>query len=225
MDEKQDKLLANAQVVTHLKADIEPMTVTVNGLTDDLNKLKKNTDAIPNIRSQLKQIQDDITTLKDDNATAKRQLTETSQRLKELEEENSELITDLDNLTSKLRRESNINEKSLEEKVAKHMQRQHDKIIEGVPESIQEDLKKIVQQIAYDAGVQIYDKEITEAYRLGKFNKRDRRSRSSKFTLTTRSRMNNIYRNRKSTKQTPACSEIWVNEFLDNKQKKEKSRS
>ena len=69
IDEKQDKLLTSAGVVTPLKTDIETMTKSVKGLTEDLNKLKKNTGAIPNIRLQLKQIQDDITILKDENTT------------------------------------------------------------------------------------------------------------------------------------------------------------
>ena len=74
------------------------MTVSVKGLIDDLNKLKKNTDVIPNIRTQLKQIKDDISTLKDDNTTTKRQLKERSQHLKDLEEENLKLKVDFDNL-------------------------------------------------------------------------------------------------------------------------------
>ena len=88
IDEKLDKLIASARVVTQLKTDIDIMTVSVKGLTDDLNKLKKNTDAIPNIRTQLKKIQDDISVLKNDSITTKGQLNETNKRLKELEEEN-----------------------------------------------------------------------------------------------------------------------------------------
>ena len=84
----------------------------------------------------------------------------------------------------------------LEEKVTKHIQRQDKSslIIEGVQESIQEDLKKTVQQIAY-AGVKIHENEITEVYRLRRFNKKEKRPRSIEFTLTTRSMRNNIYCN------------------------------
>ena len=64
IDEKLDKLLTSATVVTQLKTDIDTMATSVKGLTEDLNKLKKKTDAIPNIRTQLKQIQEDITSLK-----------------------------------------------------------------------------------------------------------------------------------------------------------------
>ena len=106
------------------------------------------------------------------------------------------------------------------------MQRQQDKnslIIEGVPESLQENLNNTVQQIAYDTGIQIHDKEITEVYRLGKFNKKDRRPRSIKFTLTTRSQRNNIYRNRMTIKQNPACTDIWINECLDEEQKRKRA--
>ena len=55
--------------MTQFKTDIGTITKSVKGLTEDLNKLKKNTGAIPNIRLQLKQIQDDITLLKDENTT------------------------------------------------------------------------------------------------------------------------------------------------------------
>ena len=88
IDEKLDKIIASAGVMTQLKTDIDTMTVSVKGLTDDLNKLNKITDAIPNIRTQLKKIQDDISVLKNDSVTTKRQLTETNKRLKELEKEN-----------------------------------------------------------------------------------------------------------------------------------------
>ena len=226
IDEKLDKLLTSATVVTQLKTDIDTMTTSVKGLTEDLNKLKKNTDAIPNIRSQLKQIQEDVTSLKNENTTTKIQINKANQRLKALEEENVELKSSLDSLKSKIRRETNIEERSLEDKITKHMQRQQDKnslIIEGVPESLQENLNKIVQEIAYDTGIQVHDKEITEVYRLGKFNKKDKRPRSIKFTLTTRSQRNNIYRNRMSIKQNPACADIWINECLDEEQKRKRA--
>ena len=212
--------------MTQLKTDIDTMSTSVKGLTEDLNKLKKNTDAIPNIHTQLKQIQEDVTSLKNENTTTKIQINEANQRLKALEEENVELKSSLDSLKSKIRRETNIEEKSLEDKITKHMQRQQDKnslIIEGVPESLQENLNKTVQQIAYDTGIQIHDKEITEVYRLGKFNKKDRRPRSIKFTLTTRSQRNNIYCNRMSIKQNAACSDIWINECLDEEQKRKRA--
>ena len=65
-------------------------------------------------------------------------LKETNTRVKVLEEENVMLRHNLADLQSKIQRETNLDEKQLEEKVEKHIRRQNDKcnlFIEGVPES------------------------------------------------------------------------------------------
>ena len=50
-------------------------------------------------------------------------------------------------------------------------------MFEGVNEIQQIDVKTLVKQISYDAGVPLQDNDITEAYRIGKTPGRDKRPR------------------------------------------------
>ena len=86
-----------------------------------------------------------------------------------------------------------------------------------------EDTNKITQQIAFDANVPLHENEITEAYRLGKYNAKEKRPRTITITLTSRSKRNLLQRNRMIIKTNPACSQIWINECLDDEQKRNRA--
>ena len=221
-DEKLNILLTRTEGVSSIQKELKEVSTTVKSLSNDIAYLQKNTVGIPDMNTQLTQLQVSLNNLQTDNVKANEALKETNTRVKVLEEENVMLRHNLADLQSKIRRETNLDEKQLEEKVEKHISRQNDKcslLIEGVPESQNEDVKKIAQQIAFDARVQLHTTEITEAYRLGKFNAKEKRPRSIKITLTSRNQRNLIYRNRLTIKLNPACSQIWINECLDELQK------
>ena len=209
-----------------IQKELKEVSTTVKSLSNDIANLQKNTAGIPDMNTQLTQLQTSLNNLQTDNVKANEALKETNTRVEILEEENVMLRHNLADLQSKIRRETNLDEKQLEEKVEKHIRRQNDKcslLIEGVPESQNEDVKKIAQQIAFDAKVQLHTTEYTEAYRLGKFNAKEKRPRSIKITLTSRSQRNLIYRNRLTIKLNPACSQIWINECLDELQKRNRA--
>ena len=119
-----------------------------------------------------------------------------------------------------------MNEKQIEDRVTQQIQRQHDRsslLIEGVYENQQESLSNIVMQIAHDASIQVLDRDIVEVFRLGRFNQKEKRPRSIKVTFATCTMRNNIFKNRMTIKNNPACENIWVNECLDEKQKKNRA--
>ena len=86
-------------------------------------------------------------------------------------------------------------------------------------ENKDENLKLLIKQISYDAGLTLTENQIAEIYRLGKFNPHDKRPRAIKVTFTTKGTRNHIYTNRFLIKQNPACKSIWINESLDEEQK------
>ena len=116
--------------------------------------------------------------MKKEHVQTQETLKETNRRIKDLEEENVDLRNDLDNLKSTIPRGNNIDKKDLEELVTLHIQRQNDKLsllIEGVPESYHEDTNQIAKQIAFDAKVNLQDKDIIKVFRMGRFNQKEKK--------------------------------------------------
>ena len=225
-DQKLNKLLESLKEVTAIRLDIKQINTTVKAVSSDQMELKVDTKEIPGLKLQLKNLQASVDNMKVEHIQTQESLKDTNRRIKDLEEENVDLRNDLDNLKSKIRRENNIEEKELEELVALHIQRQNDKLsllIEGVPESYHEDTKQIVKQIAFDAKVNLQDKDINEVFRMGKFNQKDKRPRSIKVTFASRTTRNTVYQNRMDIKINPACKDIWINECLDEHQKQKRS--
>ena len=109
---------------------------------------------------------------------------------------------------------------------ASHIRREKDRnclMFEGVNEIHQTDVKTLIKQISYDAGVTLQDSDITEAYRIGKTPGRDKRPRLIKATFASKSVRNSIYSNRDNIKNNEACKLVWINERLDNEQRKIRS--
>ena len=96
-------------------------------------------------------------------------------------------------------------------------------LYEGVKESKSENLKSLVRQISFDTGTTLSDNDISEVFRLGKYNPHDKRPRTIKATFTTKGNRNKIYVNRTSIKQNPACHNVWINECLDDDQTRVRS--
>ena len=222
-DEKLDKLLKNTEDVLSLKSEITVLTNSVKTLTADISELKRNTDSIPKLENTLKNLQATITTVTVESAANTIGFKENQNRISTLEEENVTLKTELENLKCQVRRNSNLDKTELEEMVKLHITRQQDKnslVFEGVAESKSENLKSLIRQISYDAGHSISENDITEIYRLGKYNRQDKRPRSIKATFLNRTTRNQIYISRFNIKQNPACDSVWINECLDEDQKR-----
>ena len=226
IDEKLNKLLNNTKDMTAIKKDLKKISSSVKDLTADVAELKKNTDTIPEITKQLKELQTGFNNLKNENAKDKKSISDITRRVTEIEEENTELKRELNSLKTKTRHETNMDERQIEDRVTQQIQRQHDRsslLIEGVYENQHESLTNIVKQIAHDASIQVLDRDVVEVFRLGRFNQKEKRPRSIKVTFATRTMRNNIFKNRMTIKNNPACENIWVNECLDEKQKKNRT--
>ena len=169
-DQKLNKLLESVKEVTPIRQDLKQLNTTVKLVFSDLSELKVDTKEIPGLKLQLKNLQTSVDNMKKEHVQTQETLKETNRRIKDLEEENMDLRNDLGNLKSTIRKENNIDEKDLEELVTLHIQRQNDKLsllIEGVLESYHEDTKQIVKQIAFDAKVNLQDKDIIKVFRMG----------------------------------------------------------
>ena len=81
-----------------------------------------------------------------------------------------------------------------------------------MPESRDENLPRIVQQILFDTGVKVCALEIDQAHREGIFNRR--RPRPIVVILTRTSTRLEILRNRNAIKRNPKCRDIWINEVI-----------
>ena len=222
-DEKLDKLLKNTESVLKLKVEITKLTDSVKSLTADITSLKTNTDSIPKIQTTLTSLQNSISTLTIESAANTIEVKDNKSRITTLEEENVTLKTELENIKSHIRRSQNLDKTELDRMIDLQITRQQDKnslLFEGIPENKSENLKSLVRQICFDAGQIISDNDITEAYRMGKYNQHDKRPRTIKATFLNRSTRNQVYTNRLSTKQNPACQNIWINEALDEDQKR-----
>ena len=153
-------------------------------------------------------------------------ISDITRRVTEIEEENTELKREINCLKTKARQETNMDERQIEDRVTQQIQRQHDRsslLIEGVYENHQESLTNIVKQIAHDASIQVLDRDIVEVFRLGRFNQKEKRPCSIKVTFATRTMRDNMFKNRMTIKNNPGCENIWVNECLDEKQKKNRA--
>ena len=120
-----------------MRDELKQLSTTVKALSDDLTNLMANTARIFGMNTQLTQLQNTINNLQIDNVKASDALKESTTRFKALEEENVLLRHSLDDLQTKIKRETNLDEKQLEQKIEKHIQCQNDKsclLIEGVPE-------------------------------------------------------------------------------------------
>ena len=226
MEQKIDKMLNSLNTVADIQTDLRKLTATVNTINTDLTLLKTNTDKIPTIDSTLKGIQTSITTLQVDTASAKLQLKETQNRVKALEEENVSVKFEIDNLKSIERKRVNLDQKAIDDMITSHIRREKDRnclMFEGVNEIHQTDVKTLIKQISYDAGVTLQDSDITEAYRIGKTPGRDKRPRLIKATFASKSVRNSIYSNRDNIKNNEACKLVWINECLDSEQRKIRS--
>ena len=226
IDQKLNKLLSNTKDMTTMKKDLKKLTSSVKDLTTDVADLKKNTDTIPDITTQLKELQTSLNNLKNENVKDKKTMSDIARRVSEIEEENTELKREINSLKTKTRQVTNLDEKQIEERVAQQIQRQHDRsslLIEGIYENRQGNLTCIVKQIAFDALIQVLDRDIMEVFRLGRFNQKDKRPRSIKVTFTTRSMRDNMFENRMKIKDNPKCEFIWVNECLNEIQKKNRA--
>ena len=226
MEQKIDKMLNSLNTVADIQTDLRKLTVTVNTINTDLTLLKTNTDKIPTIENTLKGIQTSISTLQVDTATAKLQLKETQDRVKALEEENVSVKFEIDNLKSFERKRVNLDQKAIDDMVSNHIRREKDRnclMFEGVNEIQQIDVKTLVKQISYDAGVPLQDSDITEVFRIGKTPGRDKRPRLIKATFASKTVRNSIYSNRDNIKNNEACTSVWINECLDNDQRKARS--
>ena len=187
-DQKLNKLLESVKEVTPIRQDLKQLNTTVKLVSSDLSELKVDTKEIPGLELQLKNLQTLVNNMKKEHVQTQETLKETNRRIKDLEEENMDLQNDLDNLKSTIRKENNIDEKDLEKLVTLHIQRQNDKLsllIEGVPKSNHKNTKQIVKQIAFDAKVNLQDKDIIEVFRMGRYNQKEKRPRSIKVTFTT----------------------------------------
>ena len=225
-DQKLNKLLENVKEVTAIRQGLKQLNTTVKSVSNNLTELKVDTKEKPGLKLQLKNLQASVDNMKIERVQTQETLKETNRRIKDSEGENVDLPYDLDNLKSTIRRENTIDEKDLEELVTLHIQRQNDKLsllIEGVPESYHEDTKQIAKQIAFDAKVNLQDKDIIKVFRMGGFNQKEKRPRSIKVTFASRSKRNTVYQNRTDIKINPACSDIWINECLDEYQKQKRS--
>ena len=225
-EEKLDKLLKNTNDVLTMKTDLIELTQSVKTLTDDITKLRRNTDSIPKIETTLKNLQSSISSLTTETTTNSLTIKENQVRIKSLEEENVMLKTELENLKSQTRRSINDENSNLENLIETQVRRQYDKnslLFDGVTENHNENLITLLKQLSFDTGLEINDKDIAETFRLGKYNHKDKRPRTIKATFTTKSTRNHIYSNRGSIKQNPACRNVWINECLDDDQKRVRS--
>ena len=222
-DEKLDILLKNTENVSHLKSELAQLTKSVKSLTEDITTLKHNTDGIPKIETTLTSLQSTISTLTKESTANSIGIRENQTRISTLEEENVTLKAELDNLKSHIRRNNNLNKSDLESMIDTHILRQQDKsslVFEGIAESKNENLKSLIRQVSFDAGQSISGNDITEVHRLGRYNQHDKRPRSIKATFSTKNTRNQIYINRFDIKKNPACQNVWINESLDEDQKR-----
>ena len=225
-DQKLNILLENVKEVTAIRQDLKQLNTTVKSVSSNLTELKVDIKEIPGLKRQLKNLQASVDNMTKEHVQTQETLKETHRRITDLEEENVVLRNDLDNLKSTIRRENNMDEKDLEELITLHIQRQNDKLrllIEGVPESYHEETKQIAKQIAFDAEVNLQNKDIIEVFRMGRFNQKEKRPRSIKVKFAFRSTRNTVYQNSMDIKINPACSDIWINECLDEHQKQKMS--
>ena len=126
--------------------------------------------------------------------------------------ENKSLIKDLEGkLKEGDKKISNLSKQVLEDEIATTSY--SNKIqIDGVPESRDENLSRIVQQILFDTGVKVHAFEIDHVHREGNFNRR--RPRPIVVILTRTSTRLEILRNRNVIKRNPKCRDIWINEVI-----------
>ena len=222
MEQKIDKMLNSLNTVADIQTDLQKLTATVNSINTDLTLLKANTDKIPTMENTLKGIQLSISTLQIDTATAKVQLKETQDRVKALEEKIVNVKFEIDNLKSLERKRVHLDQKAVDDMIASHIRREKDRsclMFEGVNENQQANVKTLIKQISYDAGVPLQENDITDAFRIGKTPGRDKRPRLIKVTFASKTVKNSIYSNRENIKRNEACKYVWINECLDNDQR------
>ena len=98
-------------------------------------------------------------------------------------------------------------------------------MFEGVNETAHLDIKTIIKQISFDAGVQLQEQDIAEAYRIGKRQNKGSKPRLIKATFTSKDTRNSICANRENIKKNEACHHVWVNECLDAEQRKARAET
>ena len=228
MEQKISRIFDNMNKMSEIQTDLTLLTSTVNTQSSDLTALKQNTDTIPKIETTLNGIQDSIKTLKVDNAANKIQLKENQARIQTLEQENTTLRTEIENLKCQARKQTNLQQENIDELIDCHIRRDRDKcslMFECINETTQLDIKTIIKQISFDAGVQLQEQDITEAYRIGKRQNKGGKPRLIKATFTSKDTRNAIYANRENIKKNEACHHVWINECLDAEQRKARAET
>ena len=212
MEEKIDLILAAQDVQ---EADMKEIKSDIKSLKDDVAIL-------PQIEAKLKVVQGEVTGVQQNVTANSLRLTELEDRITNLTTKNAELETKLEKLgqgDTPPPPKTNVHP-TLEEQIRQH-DRKKQVIIEGVSEDQAIPLENLVKQIIFDTGVKVTDQEIDQVYRVGMKSKH--RPRAIVVSFLRQSTRDNIYRARFTIKNNPACEQIWINESLDEGQRKERA--
>ena len=222
IDQKLNMLIISVAKLETVPNEILTLQNSVKNIQNDVKDIPMIKGKVDVLETNYKVQQQDIEASKITTTALEESLTNTQKDVQDLEAklkeaqtkmtENKGLIKDLEGkLREGDKKIADLSKKALEDEIA--TTNYANKIqIEGVPESRDENLMRVVQQILFDTGVKVHTLEIDQIHREGIFNRR--RPRPIVVILTRATTRLEILRNRNVIKKNPNCHDIWINEVI-----------
>ena len=183
-------------------------------LKKDIKVLKNDVGLLPGLQNQLKAVGADIKGIQN-------QATANQERIKTLEARIDELTTANDTLQQQIKQHEPQNLQDLIDGKMRRAEKKKHLIIEGIEENLMTPLEMLIGQILHDTGVQVTPQEVDQVYRIGYKSKA--KPRAVLIVFTKQSTRDKVYRARMEIKNNQACTNIWINESLDEEQRQERS--
>ena len=160
-------------------------------------------------------------TLGADIAGMQDNITTNQEKIQDLERQIYDLTTANDTLQRQIKQHKPLNLQDLVEEQMRRADKRKQLIIEGVDEKLTTPLEMLVGQIIHDTGVQVTPQEVDQVFRVGLKSKI--KPRAVLIIFTKQSTRDKVYRARHEIKSNPACTNIWINEALDEEQRQERA--
>ena len=183
-------------------------------LKKDIKVLKNDVGLLPGLQNQLKAVGADIKGIQS-------QATANQERIKTLEACIDELTTANDTLQQQIKQHEPQNLQDLIDGKMRRAEKKKHLIIEGIEENLMTPLEMLIGQILHDTGVQVTPQEVDQVYRVGFKSKV--KPRAVLIVFTKQSTRDKVYHARMEIKNNQACTNIWINESLDEEQRQERS--
>ena len=208
MEEKINKILTRTEGIDQIKTDLKK-------LKDLAETTREDHGILLDIQAKLDTYRSDSIKLTNEVKKNTNEIQSLKGNITKLEEENSDLKKKLTEQQPNIEGEVN--------KRVHRIEQRKQLIIEGVPENTTENLILTAKQICLDTGVHVQIPDLDNAFRLGKLKEKTAKPRNILVQFTRIATRDEVYKNQINIKKNPMCKTIWINENLEQDQRKQRA--